>query len=918
MPWAKLSRLFLLLAIPLTFFFSGAANAQTTGSIKGVAVDDGGIEVPGVLITVASEALIGGAQQQYTTPEGRFYFTKLPPGIYSVRAEMAGFATKEYPSIQVLIGKNVTLDIEMVVQQAEMEIIVEDERAAIDTEQASSSTVLTSDFLERVPTGRDYLSALSAAPGVIGSGNANVAGAAYNENTYMIDGINVTDPVTGTFSLNFNFDAIEQLEIITGAFDAEHASNLGGIVNIVTDTGGNTLEFQTNIFYSNGNWAPKTDARYAADGVQIAPTGFDSQFDTYQIGAKVSGPIVRDKAWFIISYNGVRSRIANVGIDLPRDYEGHYVLGKLTAQPSAAHRFTIFMQTNPTTIDNGIQGDRFVNPDAQSRQGQGGVVASLQWDWFVTPESFLETKATVQKSYIESSGVPCTHDRDLGYHPCDADELENTIDLETPGRLGSFNAFNSQNYYFYQFDDRYRYRAESKLSLLQKVLPFLPGSHDFKAGFEANAVRHDRILGYIGNTYYVDLNEVSYDPDTFQNYYWIETTDTVRYQTTGEHYGAFIQDVYKPIDNLTFRYGVRYDKSVQRTDQDEAFLNYGVWGPRFYATWDPWGDQQTKILGGYGRFNGIGNMGTGFYLSEWGIGSKLFLGEYFAGQGADGYHNRQGDAYSVSPIINNFSLHDNTTAPHSDEFKIGAERVIVSEVVLGANFVSKFTRNVHVYDETNIIWDEDGFGFVGTGDGTLNTHNRLRTPTVSRRDYYQTDVYLRKRFADRWLLNSTYSYVVSRGTVLTGAGGGLAVPTQVEYSYGNLPTDVRHQAKVQAAYDLPTDPWTTQVGMAFAYYSGYPVSRYYYGSGYGSSGSILKQDLGTYTRTRPTYFLDFQVTQNIDVRRGNMFVQVILQNAINAQAPDRVSGSYIYTQNRWVTTSRQNPTEVSVGVGYEF
>lgn len=913
MPWAKLSRLLMLLVMPLVFLFGGDANAQTTGSIKGVTVDDGGIEVPGVLITIKSDALIGGAQQLYTTPEGRFYFTKLPPGIYNVRAEMAGFATKEYPNIQVLIGKNVTLDIEMVVQQAEMDIIVEDERPAIDTEQAAKSTVLTSDFLERVPTGRDYLSALSAAPGVIGGGNAEMGGAAYNENTYMIDGINVTDPVTGTFSLNFNFDAIEQLEVITGAFDAEYPSNLGGIVNIVTDTGGNTLEFETNIFYSNGNWAPKMDARFSADGVQLAPTGFDSQFNTYSIGAKISGPIVRDKAWFIISYNAVRSRIANVGIDLPRDYEGHYVLGKITAQPSAAHRFTVFMQTNPTTIDNGIQGDRFVQPNAQSRQGQGGIVASVQWDWFITPESFLETKATYQKSYIESSGVPCTHDKNLGYHPCEADELENTIDLETPGRLGLFNAFNSQNYYFYQFDDRYRYRAESKLSLLQKVLPVLPGSHDFKVGFEANAVKHDRILGYIGNMYYADLNEVPYDPDTFQNYYWVETTDTVRYQTTGEHYGAFAQDVYKPIDNLTFRYGVRYDRSIQRTDQDEAFLNYGVWGPRFYATWDPWGDQQTKILGGYGRFNAIGSMGTGFYLSEWGIGTKLFLGEYF-----DGYNNRSEEANSVSPIVNNFSLNGETTAPHSDEFVIGGERVIIQEVVLGANFTSKFTRNVHVYDETNIIWDQDGFGYVGTGDGTTFVHNRLRTPTVSRRDYYQTDLYLRKQFADRWLLYGTYSYIVSRGTVLTGAGGGLAVPTQVEYAYGNLGTDLRHQVKAQAAYDLPTDPWTTTIGAAFEYYSGYPISRYYYGAGYGSSSAILKQDLGTYTRTRPVYFIDVQIQQKFDVRKGQLAATLSVENAINARGPDQVSGSFIYTQNRWVTTSRQNPTEIQVGLGYKF
>jgi hypothetical protein len=67
----------------------------------------------------------------------------------------------------------------------------------------------------------------------------NVAGASSNENTYMMDGINITDPVTGTFSLNFNFDAIEQLQVLTSAYDPEYGQNLGGAINIVTDSGGN-------------------------------------------------------------------------------------------------------------------------------------------------------------------------------------------------------------------------------------------------------------------------------------------------------------------------------------------------------------------------------------------------------------------------------------------------------------------------------------------------------------------------------------------------------------------------------------------------------------------------------------------------------------------------------------------------------
>ena len=205
-------------------------------------------------------------------------------------------------------------------------------------------------------------------------------------------------------------------------------------------------------------------------------TGFDSQFESFQVYSKISGPIVRDRAWFILSYQLSRTLIANVGIDLPRDYEGHYLLAKLTTQPNAAHRITMLFQTDPTTIDNLNQGDRFVRPEAQRRQAQGGFIGSLQWDWFFTPEMFSETKATIQKSYIEISGVPCTHDISLGYHACEEDEAENSLDFETPGRLGISNAFDQDNLYYFMFDDRFRGRLESKISLLQREFA---GYHDF-------------------------------------------------------------------------------------------------------------------------------------------------------------------------------------------------------------------------------------------------------------------------------------------------------------------------------------------------------------------------------------------------------------------------------------------------------
>ena len=906
----KLRLLKTLLTLLFTSFvlYGSPAHAQTTGTIKGIVIDEGGLEIPGVMLTVESPALIGGAQQQYSDANGRFLFSKLPPGVYSLRSEKPNFATVLRPNLQVLIGRNVNLTVEMIAQVAGEELIVEDSRPTLDTEQTSRGEVLSKDFLDRIPAGRSYQSVISSTPGVIGGGNPNVAGAGYNENTYMLDGVVITDPVTGTFSVNFNFDAIEQIEVLTGAFDPEYGQNLGGQINIVTETGGNTLEFLTNIWYETANWSPKMDARYASDGAELAPTGFDSQYSTFQVSSKVSGPIVRDKAWFILSYEMARSLIANVGVDLPRDYEGHYLMAKLTAQPNAAHRFTALLQADPTSVDNIKQSDRFVEPEAQMRQAQGGFVASGHWDWFYSPEIFAETKLTVQKSYIEVSGVPCTHNEGLGYHACDDDELENTLDFTTPGRLGISNAFDADNAYYFQFDDRWRVRAESKVSVLQREFF---GFHDIKAGVEYDWTYWDWVVGYPGNMYFVDLNEVTYDPNTYQNYYWVESTAPFHNVQGGWHIGTFLQDVYKPVDNLTFRYGVRYDRSVMAADNNDKVVNVGVFGPRFYMAWDPWGDEKTVIRGGYGRFNSISNLGVANDLSQSGFGYKLYLGEYFGT-----FTNPSSENADVSPLENTNTAHDNLTAPHSDEFTIGGAREIIQDLVFDAAFTAKFTRNIYVFDETNVVWDEDGYNYIALSNGDVASYFRLRTPSQSRRDYFQTDVSLKKNFSDRWLLMSTYSYVVSKGTIQTGSGDGLAVPPQYELRYGNLGTDVRHQVKTSASYDLPNDPWTTRVGMQFQYYSGYPVTRYYYTVGYGGAYQ-LKDNIGEYARTEPVYYLDFLVQQAIDVRRGKLWLIGQVENIVNAQQADSATTA-VGTQNRWYIYSRQNPLEIALSLKYEY
>ncbi len=906
---ARFLRFLMLILAPLALTAGPDAYALTTGNIKGMTVDEGGLSIPGVNITLTSENMIGGARQATTDANGRFIFAGLAPGIYEVTAEKPGFSTVRNPGITVLIGRDVRLVIEMPLEGMGDEIVVTDSKPTIDTESTSKGEVLSKEFLDRVPTGRNYQSAVSAAPGVIGGGNPNVGGANYNENSYLIDGINITDPVTGTFSLNFNFDAIEQLEVLTGAFDPEYPQNLGGVINIVTETGGNTLEFDTSLWGSSANWSPKIDARYSADGAELAPTGFDSQYSNYQLNAKISGPIIRDKAWFIVSYSTERSLIANVGIDLPRDYEGHYIYTKLTFQPNPSHRLSLIGQSDPTTIDNTNQSDRFVQPSAQSRQAQGGWLLSPQWDWYINPEVFVETKATIQKSFINASSVPCTHNKDLGYNPCEPGEVENSTDLYTPGRIGLNNAFDRDNTVFFQFDDRWRYRFESKLSVLQRELA---GTHDIKMGVEGDYLFWNWIVGVNGNAYYYDLNLVYSDPDTLSNYYYAETTNPFHLQQRALHFGGFVQDVYKPVDNLTFRYGVRYDWADNRNDQDISVIRLGVFGPRFYVAWDPWGDEKTVIRGGYGRFNSLGNLGLANLLSSSNIGQKFYVGEVFGN-----YFSEPGQMAFDVPIENLTTAADYITAPHSDEVTIGAQRELVQDLAFGSSFTAKFTRNNFAQDETNVIWDEDGFSQLGYRNGESDLYYRLRTPTVARRDYYQTDVQLAKNFADRWLMQSTYSYVISRGTILDSNSASLSIPSQLEYAYGNLSTDIRHQVKINAAYDIPNDPWTTTIGTSLQYYSGYPVSRYYYSAAFGQA-YILQAPQGTYDRLEPEYYLNFQVQQNFDVRKGQLVATAMLLNAINAQQATSVSGSALYYDNRWIITTRQTPMQLQLSIGYEF
>ena len=246
----------LLLALALSLAVPSIAVAtEQTGKVRGTVTDSEGAPLEGALVRVSSDNL-QGIRSATTDKSGLYWLPGLPPGHYSLNVEFDGFQSYVVNNLRVLIGVSLDLNVSLSAASVEESVTVVDDRPLIDTSSSTTGSVITREYLEALPTNRSYQSAVKFAPGVTGGSNPNAQGGSSRENKWLLDGANTTDPVTGTFSFNFNLDAIEEIEVITGNFLAENGGSMGAIINVRTKSGSNKLEGGVKGFYNNGNWSP--------------------------------------------------------------------------------------------------------------------------------------------------------------------------------------------------------------------------------------------------------------------------------------------------------------------------------------------------------------------------------------------------------------------------------------------------------------------------------------------------------------------------------------------------------------------------------------------------------------------------------------------------------------------------------------
>lgn len=293
------------------------AQAQL-GAIQGTVADENGKQLGSVTVVIQGPAL-PEFQSEITDAAGKYIITQLPPGDDYQVAFYFGSDDKpkeERKGIRLSIGKTLTVNATIRLTSAKREVKVIRETAPnIDTASASAGVEINQELMRNTPVrGRTYDAVLALAPGAAdvaprnfsSSGGAitpgndvgvSVSGSTGAENSFFIDGVNTTDPNTGIAGTELSQYFIKEITVNTGGYQAEFGRATGGVINMVTKTGGN--EFHGSVF---GSIQPfQMDARTVARLGEAIATRSRSNLP-FDIGFDLGGYLWRDRIWFYVGF----------------------------------------------------------------------------------------------------------------------------------------------------------------------------------------------------------------------------------------------------------------------------------------------------------------------------------------------------------------------------------------------------------------------------------------------------------------------------------------------------------------------------------------------------------------------------------------------------------------------------------------
>jgi len=261
------------LALLLVLGLAAPVGAQTTsGSVQGTVSDAEGGVLPGVTVTVSSDALVAGQMVATTNDRGVYRFPSLPVGSYTLEAALAGFQTGRRDGIRINLGSAQNIDLTLQLATVTEQITVSAEAPLVSVVSNSVATSFDTNFIDAQPLPRNYYQVIASAPGVNldytgSSGSAMLAYGSYTEaqNAYTLDGVNVADAGSGQHWLLPSIQWMEEIQVGGLGAAAEYGGFTGGLINGVTKSGGNTFSGTAEYYYQPESWTADNDPTTDAD-----------------------------------------------------------------------------------------------------------------------------------------------------------------------------------------------------------------------------------------------------------------------------------------------------------------------------------------------------------------------------------------------------------------------------------------------------------------------------------------------------------------------------------------------------------------------------------------------------------------------------------------------------------------------------
>jgi|CXWL01.1.fsa_nt_gi hypothetical protein len=899
---------------------AAAASAQTTGSISGRVADvDGGV-LPGVTVEARSAALQGS--RAVTTDEtGIYHLLLLPPGSYQLSFALDGFAN-EGGEVQVGLGREATLDVEMRPAAAET-ITVVSTAAVVDVSTASLGTNLDARAISTLPTGRNYSSVAQVAPGTSSDANPEnqgqttitVYGSSGAENTFYIDGINTTGVEYGFQGKELNFEFIQAVDVKTGGYEAEFGRSTGGIINVVTKSGGNELQGDVFGYYD-------TDSLQASPKDTVSIQGTVDGFTKKDFGVDLGGYLVKDKLWFFAAYDRVDNSLDSAlpagpqaGEIVTGESSRDLAAGKLTFNLSQAQSIvgTFFQDPREDSgaisdATHGLNGDPLTY---LGKQELGGRDYAVRYDGAFTSGWVLN--AQISRHEEENSVGPRSAAGDvIQYRTVDEDFYQR----------GGFGLVQGK-----QFQrDAYGVSASA-----------FAGAHEVKAGLEYEEETAEVVKRMSGGQQ-VDIFANPNDPDrpVYRHFYWTTPTATLdnapisQLTAAPKHKNttAYVQDHWSIGNSLTFNFGVRWDRQ-------QIYDRFGIeqidlkddYAPRLGFVWNPNGEGTSKIYGSYGRYYEQIPMDLVIRSFSLERQPRIFN---FSPTSVTPDPDAEAAVDASSAILGGFTepSDPNLKNQYMTEGIIGYERQVSADVSVG---VKGIYRDYGRVIEDFLCADDGTYCIGNPGEGIMRevfTYDYSHTVPApdAKRTFKGLELSANKRFANNWQGLASYLYSKLEGNFdgeyapFTNIGADPNISAAYDYfdfftdgqnldvitNKGDLSNDRRHQFKVSGIY---ITPFKLSVGVSAYYKTGTPLTRYGYSDGYGRYEFFLTERGGE-GRGPDVYEADAHLDYPIELGPVTLDVLLDVFNLLNAQRP-------ILLDQRWGFQESDNalPTPANPNYG---